>query len=814
MVKRSQDKRLKAFELITAANNTEYNSNKNNIEQHSKTTSTNTYPELSKAEVLTDESEKYFVKAQENRKKANSSTSYYTKETELEAAQNNEMIALQKQKESLDIYKSYNPNAVTASAVTPTTAGMPDVSDNAVNSTTAVSDVNSDAVINSASTSPVSNANADSVINVTLVKNTTNPEIKTNETITTATTAPAAEKQITYNEPAAAEQIVKADVLNKEADELMSVSVELKSQAVKQKNSDTKNTIYAQSEELTNEAQVKKSKDSGLIATANGTEYNSNQNQLEQLSTASSKNTAPELLKAEILNDEAKKYFDKAKKQRNEATSADSYSLKSTKSEEARENEVIALKKQKESLDIYKKYNPGFVATAANNNVNNSIAGSDVSTPANTAPLVKTLLTTAPEDKQTEKNTRTSFDVVLSRNEVFEKQSVPVYTVKNPIPINEKLPEGLIFKVQIGAFRKPIPQNLFQGMSPITGETNPKGFIRYTVGLFEKYTTAEKIKNKIVELGYKDAFVVAFLNGKRIPINEAYAMAGGIPATVIQKNTDIENSAQNTSTPASENVKEQAGIAKAQNVSAIQGLFYTVQVGVFSQPVLADRLYNMKPLYNETAPNGNLRYYTGIYKSVSRAAEATEMINDVGIKDAFVTAYYNGKRISIQEAKKYEMQGEGVFSTSVDMNKLPVFSTSTKPDVTKRITIVDITGRDGDEDDDDDSDIETSKTVKNTSNSNTTATNESGIVYKVQIGAFNDEVPLEIANKFLKIAKRGIKNYKDVNGLTIYTVGNLSSYEDANLLKAEVVAESLTDAFVVAYRNGEKIPVEEARKLK
>ena len=91
---------------------------------------------------------------------------------------------------------------------------------------------------------------------------------------------------------------------------------------------------------------------------------------------------------------------------------------------------------------------------------------------------------------------------------------------------------------------------------------------------------------------------------------------------------------------------------------------------------------------------------------------------------------------------------------------------------------------------------------------------DSGIVFKVQIGAFKEEVPLEIANKFLKIAKKGVKNYKDANGLTIYTVGTYKTYTEAASVRTEVVNEAaITDAFIVAYKDGNKITIDEARAL-
>ncbi|MES2139563.1 MAG: hypothetical protein V4511_07625 [Bacteroidota bacterium] len=789
LVKRSQDKKLEAFQLVTTANKTEYTSNQNQIDQLAKASSTNTSPDLLKAEILNDESKKYFDNAQKQRNNANKITSYYSKEKALEEAENNEMLALEKQKEAFGIYKSYNPNVVASSVIKDSTS-------------------------------------------IT----------KTNEPTNAIANTASTENQNTYNEPAAKDQILKAELLNKEADVVMGQSVELKSQAAKSKNTTTKNTIYAQSEELMKEGQDKKLRASQLTAAANTTQFDSNQNELDQLASASSSNASAEILKAEITNDEAKTFFDNAKKQRIKASTTDSYSAKETELEAARKNEMSALEKQKEAMDIYKKYNPNFVASAVNTAGNNSVANNSINSGTSTTPVTNAMVNNTGSNTSTALNTNSggntslplnstiaenadntsvktapSSEVALSPNEVFEQKSTPIYSLENPIPINKKLPEGLIFKVQIGAFRKPIPQDLFQGMSPITGETTAKGFIRYTVGIFEKFTTADKVKNKIIGMGYKDAFIVAFLNGKRIPINEAYAMAGGVPSTVLQINNPIVNTENTTVQPSDQKTIDQAAIvkttnelsaiAKTENVASVQGLFYTVQVGVFSQPVVAGKLYNMKPLYTETAANGNLRYYTGIYKSVSRAAEATEMINDVGIKDAFVTAYYNGKRISLAEAKQYEKQGDGVFTTGDNVNKLPVFTALPKQRLVEQKANVD----EADKGQPAETNPALNQPIKD-ANPISTEANNSGIIFKIQIGAFNDEVPLEIANKFIKIASKGIKTYKDNNGLTVYTVGNLKTYDEANLLKSEVVAESLTDAFIIAFRNGEKIPVEEARK--
>ncbi|HXC05444.1 MAG TPA: hypothetical protein VNZ86_11870, partial [Bacteroidia bacterium] len=95
-----------------------------------------------------------------------------------------------------------------------------------------------------------------------------------------------------------------------------------------------------------------------------------------------------------------------------------------------------------------------------------------------------------------------------------------------------------------------------------------------------------------------------------------------------------------------------------------------------------------------------------------------------------------------------------------------------------------------------------------------TAKGDTGVIYQVQIGAFREEVPLEIANKFLLLSKRGVKNIKDENGLTVFTIGHVRNYEDAQFLKSEAIAKGIPDAFILAFRDGKKISVSEARGTK
>lgn len=376
-----------------------------------------------------------------------------------------------------------------------------------------------------------------------------------------------------------------------------------------------------------------------------------------------------------------------------------------------------------------------------------------------------------------------SSEVLKYYGKLFDKLEIisgSPYSTSKPIPVDPPMPEGLVYKVQIGAFRNPIPQDLFRGIMPVTAETTPQGLKRYMAGLFQNLTTATKAKNQVNNLGYRDAFIVAFLNGKRVPITTGM---GSLAETI---NAATENlNANETGTPAigttaSATLQQpttKTAIAKAIDVKTVSGLFYTIQIGVFSRAVTSTQLYNISPLNSEKTDTGFIRYTTGRFDDAAKAESAKNSIAQKGITDAFVISYFNGKRISLAAAKTMiDTQGKEILSKD-------------KQEYTS--TIPDASPSEG-------------KTTNNTS--------ASTIVFKVQIGAFKGEVPINVANKMLAISEKGIETFKE-NDMKIYVAGKFSTYEPANILKTELVNKGFTDAFVIALKDGKKISAKEAIEL-
>jgi len=90
------------------------------------------------------------------------------------------------------------------------------------------------------------------------------------------------------------------------------------------------------------------------------------------------------------------------------------------------------------------------------------------------------------------------------------------------------------------------------------------------------------------------------------------------------------------------------------------------------------------------------------------------------------------------------------------------------------------------------------------------------IVFKVQIGSFpNGKLTPAFKSRYKKLSMfRTIDKYTDAKKYVIYTVGNFTDYNDASLLKNQLLLEGAKGAFLAAYKNGVRVPVTSVVKRK
>ena len=85
------------------------------------------------------------------------------------------------------------------------------------------------------------------------------------------------------------------------------------------------------------------------------------------------------------------------------------------------------------------------------------------------------------------------------------------------------------------------------------------------------------------------------------------------------------------------------------------GILYRVQIGVFSKAIPQNAFKGFTPVTGEKTSSGSLtKYFIGLFRSFKATEAAMVKIQNEGFKDAFIVAYYNGERISLNRAKNLE----------------------------------------------------------------------------------------------------------------------------------------------------------------
>lgn len=184
----------------------------------------------------------------------------------------------------------------------------------------------------------------------------------------------------------------------------------------------------------------------------------------------------------------------------------------------------------------------------------------------------------------------------------------------------------VIIRVQLGAFRYKLSQNIFKEIPDLVVIKGDDGLTRYYTGSFNDVNQAATHKVQMLLGGFEGAFLVAFRGGKRISMTEAGAKLTGpedlrtVPAGSINKDL----------------------------------LRYKVQVGTFVGNVPMDTMGKLIAMGDVTPITSAdaVRYFYGSFKDRKAADDARKAIQGKGFADAFVVGELNGRIISGEDADR------------------------------------------------------------------------------------------------------------------------------------------------------------------
>jgi hypothetical protein len=221
---------------------------------------------------------------------------------------------------------------------------------------------------------------------------------------------------------------------------------------------------------------------------------------------------------------------------------------------------------------------------------------------------------------------RDEVKVVLSDSIVFDPVRAPSFQLldKSPyndikdIPSHDPLPNGVVYKIQLAAFSNPVKISLFKGMVPISAEVVSGGKItKYYAGLFTSLSDAEKALPTVRVNGFKDAFIVAWHNGRSVQPSRAKSLENETRTELPREGTriDIDNSK-----------------------------LYMIHIGNFPSRLPDDITQTVramslgKDIIRKPDAQGGFIYSVGSYTSLSEATRVKDNLVASGLKNAFVVA--------------------------------------------------------------------------------------------------------------------------------------------------------------------------------
>lgn len=228
---------------------------------------------------------------------------------------------------------------------------------------------------------------------------------------------------------------------------------------------------------------------------------------------------------------------------------------------------------------------------------------------------------------------------------------------------------GLSFKVEIGAVTDTNDFNLqyLEKYGKITAKSYPDGITRYTFGPFETLQEAEEFRKKMIaqEKEHEDAFVTVFVFGQRKVFNDLPdKQKQDLTNTTVEKDP-CESEMKDFTWFIGKDLNDKSIynklIALGGN-SCAEGLEFKVQIAAYRFP--KNYKWNHLKQYGEPLiinyPDGITRFTQGTFITIKEAEVLRQKIIKSGQKDAWITPFFNGKRMLLEELIAVNFYGKSV----------------------------------------------------------------------------------------------------------------------------------------------------------
>ncbi|MCX6295718.1 MAG: SPOR domain-containing protein [Bacteroidetes bacterium] len=228
-------------------------------------------------------------------------------------------------------------------------------------------------------------------------------------------------------------------------------------------------------------------------------------------------------------------------------------------------------------------------------------------------------------------------------------------------------------------------------------------------------------------------------------------------------NNNTTNNTTNNNTANNNTNNNTSHTSNTNPATNSKGIVLRVQLGAYKNRLSKNVFKDINDLIEIKTNDGLYKYMTGSFTTFDAAAKHKVEMLLKGYQGAFITAYKDGKRVTLKEAGATPQKKDDITESSSD-------------------------------------------------NAEVNGVNKKLVTFKVQVGVFKSEPPADKQAKFEKV--KGITKEVTATGLNRYTVGPFSDYTAAQNAKNDLMKNiGIEDAFILAFFNGEYITIQEALEL-
>lgn len=155
--------------------------------------------------------------------------------------------------------------------------------------------------------------------------------------------------------------------------------------------------------------------------------------------------------------------------------------------------------------------------------------------------------------------------------------------------LDNTIPGGIVYQIQIfGGGGKATVKSL-KGLSPVFERISANGRYVYRVGLFNSYKDVLANLNSVKRVGFRNAFIVAYIDGEEVPVSKARTLEAEKTKSQMYYEVRLAPADGEIDATVAEGIRQQAEGKDIAKIETEDGVVYYI-VGPFSDKANADAL--------------------------------------------------------------------------------------------------------------------------------------------------------------------------------------------------------------------------------